>query len=44
MAMVIKNVDKKNAGKAKNKIKDIHHPLKKAKNNPDMHIAKDMRI
>jgi len=41
IASVITKVITNRTGKAKNKINENHHPLKKAKNSPDRHIAID---
>lgn len=41
MAFVIAIVSKKMAGKANNKIKENHQPLKKAKKRPEKDIAND---
>jgi len=44
MATLIREVPKKRRGKANNRIKDIHHPLMKANDKPETHIAIARRI
>jgi len=41
MARVITKVITNITGNAKSKIRENHHPLKKAKNRPDRHIASE---
>lgn len=43
-AAEMNKVPRKIRGKQNNRISDIHHPLKKAKNNPEKHIPNDINI